>query len=71
MKGYMGKILFVDLTSRTHWERDLPDSMPGALIGGKGFGIKLLYDLLPPGTDPLDPANPLVFVSGPLTGTSA
>lgn len=66
MKGHMGRILFVNLTARTHWQRGLPSSLAEALIGGKGLGVKLLYDLLPPGTDPLDPANPLIIVSGPL-----
>ncbi len=71
MKGYMGKILFIDLSGLVYWQRELPSQLPQAVIGGKGLGIKLLYDLLPPGTDPLDPANPLIMVSGPLTGTAA
>lgn len=40
-------------------------------MGGAGFGVKLLYDLVQPGTDPLGPSNVLVFAPGPLTGTSA
>jgi aldehyde:ferredoxin oxidoreductase len=38
-------------------------------IGGRGLGIKLLTDLAPPGVDPLVPANPLIFTTGPYTGT--
>jgi aldehyde:ferredoxin oxidoreductase len=38
-------------------------------IGGTGLGVRMLYDELKPGTDPLAPENPLVFTTGPLTGT--
>lgn len=71
MKAYMGKVLFVDLTSKAAYEQDIPEELCYKLIGGKGFGIKLLSDILPPGTDALDPANPLIYVTGPLTGTLA
>lgn len=39
-------------------------------LGGAGFGIKLLYDELKPGIDPLGADNKLIFANGPLTGTS-
>ena len=38
-------------------------------IGGKGLGIRYLYDLLQPGVDPFSPENVLIFMTGPLTGT--
>ncbi len=38
-------------------------------IGGIGLGFRLLMDNSKPGTDPFDPANPLIFVTGPLSGT--
>lgn len=37
-------------------------------IGGRGLGAKLLWDRVPPGTDPLSPENILYFGVGPLTG---
>ena len=40
-------------------------------LGATGFGIKLLYDHVKPGTDPLGPDNILVFAPGPLTGTDS
>ena len=71
MKGNMGQILRIDLGLKTARQEPIPKDLYSSLIGGKGLGIKILMDLLPPGTDALDPANPLIFVTGPLTGTLA
>jgi aldehyde:ferredoxin oxidoreductase len=40
-------------------------------MGGRGFGAKILFDSLSPGTDALSPDNILILSTGPLTGTSA
>jgi aldehyde:ferredoxin oxidoreductase len=40
-------------------------------IGGRGFGIKLLYDELQPNTDPYDEKSELIFLAGPLAGMNA
>jgi len=40
-------------------------------VGGRGWGIRWLSELVAPGTDPLAEGNPLVFVTGPLGATSA
>ena len=37
-------------------------------LGGRGFAIKILWDTLKQGTDPLSPENKLIFATGPLTG---
>jgi len=68
--GYMGKLLQVDLTTSKVTTQDLPEKLQ-PFLGGIGFGIKLLYDLLPQGTDPLSPENILMFINGPLTGSQA
>src|SRR5262245_3337014 len=69
MFGYNGKILHVDLTSqRTAWE-PLADGVLRHFIGGIGLGTYLLYTYCPPGIEPFDPANPLIFVGSPLVGT--
>ena len=69
--GYMGRICRIDLTERKSWVEPLPYETARDFLGGSGLGIKLLYDLVPPGTDPLGPNNALIFAPGPLTGTSA
>jgi len=67
-KGYAGKILRVDLTSRTFGVEPLPDEFAEKFLGGEGIGAKILWDELGPGVDPLSPNNKLIFTLGPLTG---
>lgn len=69
--GYSGRILIVDLTGRTWREEPLDIEAMRPFIGGRGFGARMLLDLAGPGVDPFDPAAPLIFATGPLTGTKA
>jgi aldehyde:ferredoxin oxidoreductase len=69
--GYMGRVLDVDLTSGKVGTYDVPDSDREKFLGGKALGAKILWDLLPPGIDPLSPENILVFTTGPFNGTDA
>lgn len=69
--GYFGKVLWVDLTEKQTRVEPLDPRLAADYIGGRGLGMRILYDLLPPGTDPLAPDNPLIFATGPLNGTAA
>ena len=69
MHGWMGKTLWIDLSKQKVEVRELEKSFAVKFLGGSGFGIKWLYDLLPRGTDPFSPQNPLIFAAGPLNGT--
>ena len=71
IKGYAGRILEVDLGSQTFCFRSLDQDIARLYIGGKGYGTRLLYDMTEPGIDPLGPANPLIFATGPLNGSFA
>lgn len=71
MEGYTGKILWIDLNSRRHRVTDTPPELCRKYLGGRGFGARLLYELLPPGTDPLSSKNIFMVLTGPLTGTLA
>jgi aldehyde:ferredoxin oxidoreductase len=71
LNGYLGKLLVVDLTSGKIEDEPLNESYVQQFIGGSGLAARYLYDLLDPGLDPLHPANPLFFSTGPLTGTRA
>jgi aldehyde:ferredoxin oxidoreductase len=64
-----GRLLFADLGSGRLHDRQLASSAVRRFLGGKGLGIALLDELTPPGEDPLNPGNPLCFLTGPLTGT--
>ena len=70
-RAYCGKILHVDLTKGETREEPLRLDWAEQFIGGKGLGIRYLYDLIPPGTDPFAPENPIILMTGPLTGTVA
>jgi aldehyde:ferredoxin oxidoreductase len=69
MFAYAGKILRVDLTSSKISTEPLSEKMAKDYIGGIGLGIKLLMDNSKPGTDPFDPDNPIIYLTGPLSGT--
>ncbi len=69
--GYAGKILEVDLSSKTIETVELDRAMAEQYIGGKGFGIHTLYHRLPAECDPLSADNIMVFATGPLTGSQA
>ena len=68
--GYMGKILKVNLTTGTHETEDTFSGDREKYLGGKGLATRILYDMTKPGLDPYDPEMPLIFSTGPVTGTS-
>lgn len=70
-RGYAGKILYVDLTKNSYKTETLDEKIAYLLLGGKGLGFWLLYKLIEKGVDPFSPSNPLIFITGPLTGTIA
>ncbi|MCJ7605282.1 MAG: hypothetical protein MUO19_04515, partial [Dehalococcoidales bacterium] len=70
-RGYMGKILNVDLTSGTLADEELDEKTCRRFIGGYGIGARLIYSRQKAGVDPLGPDNILGFFSGPFTGTPA
>jgi aldehyde:ferredoxin oxidoreductase len=68
-KGYTGKILKVNLTEREIESIPLSEKLAEDYIGGVGISAKVISDMARPGMDPLDGSNPLIFMTGPLTGT--
>lgn len=69
INGWVGKMLFVDLTSGTSREEPLNMDWARLFIGGHGLVARLGYDLIKPGIDPLSPENPVILCTGPLVGT--
>ncbi|MEK6575897.1 MAG: aldehyde ferredoxin oxidoreductase N-terminal domain-containing protein, partial [Chloroflexota bacterium] len=70
MNGYLGKLLTVDLTTGRIGEEAIPESDLRDFVGGAALGARLLYRQLTPSLDPLGPDNPLLFITGPLTGSA-
>jgi aldehyde:ferredoxin oxidoreductase len=58
------------LNERSVRREPLPPDLYRQYLGGRGLGVKLLFDNLTPGTDALSPENLLVFAVGPSTATS-
>ncbi len=71
MKGYMNKMLVIDLSRKDYDVKKIPEGWFKDYIGGEGIGVRLLYDHLRRDQDPLDKEQPLIFATGPLTATSA
>ena len=69
MNGWIGTILKVDLSSGKI-ETEPTEPYVDKYIGGRGIGVRLVYDNFKPGTDAFDPGNPLIFSMGPLSGTA-
>src|SRR4030042_1269169 len=69
--GYMGKLLFVDLSNGKIKEESPEESFYRKYIGGYGIGSRILYDRMKKGVDPLGPDNIFGILTGPLTGSPA
>ena len=63
------KILRVDLTKEKCVIENLSKQIYKKFLGGRGLGVKILFDGISPKIDPLSPENKLIFATGPLTGT--
>src|SRR5512136_1836302 len=70
-RAYCGRILRVDLSEGRTQEEQLNEDWTRKFIGGKGLGIRYLYDLVRPETDPFSAENVVILMVGPLTGTIA
>ncbi len=55
MHGYSSRILHVDLTAGQSTIETFDEAFAKAYLGGNGFAIRLLYDRLLAGIDPLAP----------------
>jgi aldehyde:ferredoxin oxidoreductase len=70
-RGYMGKILNVNLSRPELKEEALDEKLCRDFIGGYGIGARILFRRMKAGADPLGPESILGFMTGPLTGTDA
>jgi len=67
-KGYTDKILYINLSDTEIKEKDVPAEMKEKFIGGKGYGLRLLWDATKPDTKWNDPENEINIASGPIGG---
>jgi aldehyde:ferredoxin oxidoreductase len=67
-KGYTDKILYINVGNQDIKEKDVPPVMKEKFIGGKGYGLRLLWDATRPDTKWDDPENEIIISSGPIGG---
>lgn len=67
--NFLGRILYVDLSTRDHWVEEISIEDWKKYLPGRGIGAKLLWDLTDEKTDPLEPENTLIFGVGGFSGT--
>ena len=67
-KGYTDKILYVNVGETEIREKDVPPVMKEKFIGGKGYGLRLLWNATLPDTKWDDPDNEIIISSGPIGG---
>ncbi len=67
-KGYTDKILYVNVGTGEIREKTVPPLMKEKFIGGRGYGLKLLWDATKPDTKWDDPDNEVNISSGPIGG---
>lgn len=67
-RGYTDKILYINLSNNEIKEKEVPALMKEKFIGGRGYGLKLLWDATKPDTQWDDPENEINISSGPIGG---
>ena len=67
--GYTGKILRVDLSRGETRSDTIDQDARWKYIGGRGLGLHLLAREISSTAGPYDPDTPLIFMTGPYTGS--
>jgi aldehyde:ferredoxin oxidoreductase len=65
-----GRLLRIDLTAGTIQPAEIPLDYVRGYLGGSGLGARILWDEIDTTLDPLDPGSPLLWITGPLTGSA-
>ena len=68
--AYTGKILRINLTTGEINREELNMDLAKKFIGGRGLGTKILMDEGIATVEPLSENNKMIFINGPMTGTS-
>ena len=70
VKGYSDKTLYINLSDNTIRIKDVPAFVKEKFIGGKGYGLKFLWDATSPKTKWNDPENEIIISGGPVCGVT-
>ncbi|MFO7979446.1 MAG: aldehyde ferredoxin oxidoreductase C-terminal domain-containing protein [Candidatus Aminicenantes bacterium] len=69
-RGYNNRTLYVNIGNGEFKERPVSEEMKEKFIGGKGFGLRLLWDGTKPDTKWDDPENEIIISPGPIAGVT-
>lgn len=67
-RGYTNRTLYINLSDHTIKEKPVTEEMKEKFIGGRGFGLRLLWDGTKPETRWNDPENEIIISPGPIAG---
>ena len=70
-RGGYSKVLRINLTNKTAKAEPIREEWLVDFVGGRGLGVRYLWDEIKPGTEPLGPENKIIFGVGPLAATLA
>ncbi|MHA1264002.1 MAG: aldehyde ferredoxin oxidoreductase family protein [Candidatus Helarchaeota archaeon] len=68
MNGLNHHLLRINLTTQEIVQEEVSDEIITDFLGGRGLGVKLLWDQVKAGIDPFSPENILIFTIGAMTG---
>lgn len=69
-RGYAMRTMHIAVDSLKMTEKVVPEAMKEKFIGGKGFGLRLLWNATKPETRWNDPENEIVIAMGPVCGNT-
>jgi aldehyde:ferredoxin oxidoreductase len=69
-KGFANRTLYINLSTNEIKEKKVTNEMKKLFTGGRGFGLKLLWDSIKSSTRWNSPENELIITTGPLCGTT-
>ncbi|MFX0015565.1 MAG: aldehyde ferredoxin oxidoreductase family protein [Promethearchaeota archaeon] len=64
-------LLRCNLATKKITKEEIPKGLLEQYIGGRGLGVRYMWDEVPPEVDPLSQANKIIYAVGPLTGSYA
>jgi aldehyde:ferredoxin oxidoreductase len=69
-RGFAGRTLYVNLATKEIREKPVTEEMKKKFTGGRGFGLKLMWDSIRPETRWNSPENELIVTTGVMCGAT-
>lgn len=67
-KGYTDQSLYINVGAKKMEVREIDPKVKEIFVGGKGYGLRMLWDAVKPTTKWRDPENEIVISGGPVCG---